>query len=357
MIRILTLNGTYKEIGRQHGEQITELRPLILKSITTRLESLRPYENEIPPLVEEMAETWAQHAPETLEILNGIAETMNLEWNDYFKYTISSYLGDRLRLMRQAEGCTTWAASGTITGDSAPILSKNRDYRPDHQPLQCLARIRTRDGYPYLCLTSAGSPGVFSSGINSAGLAVADTYVGSKDVGPGVARYSFMMYLLERFSSVQQAIDYLPTVPHSGSGTMTLVDSQGEIAVFEVTHTFQVVRRSMDGFIASTNHFTAPETCSLWIDGESEHLRGNSQARREKVESALRSTIGNIDVLFSQRLMAYHGDNLSSLCRHSDIEPGSITISNVILLPLQVGMYVTSAQPCNSPFEFVKVIN
>jgi isopenicillin-N N-acyltransferase like protein len=52
--------------------------------------------------------------------------------------------------------------------------------------------------------------------MNSKGLAVADTFVASKDLGFGIPRYSLMMNILEKFDTVQDAIQYFHTVPHTG---------------------------------------------------------------------------------------------------------------------------------------------
>ncbi|TRZ47742.1 hypothetical protein D4S03_11200 [bacterium] len=355
MIRVLNLTGDARNIGRQHGEQVSDLRSQILSSIQNRLTELRKGDPDFSHHLKEINQIWEKHAPETLEMLLGIAEALDLKWDEYFTYTVASYLTSCLNKPSQSEGCSTWAASGKITRDGAPMLVKNRDYHPDHQPLQCLARIKLTHGNPFLCLTSAGSPGVFSSGINSAGLAVVDTFISSTDIGPGIARYSLMMNILKNFTTVKEAIDYLPTRPHFGDGSVTVLDAQGDMAVFEIAHSVQAVRQSDGGFVASTNHFTTPETRSLWVDKEQVHLRGNSQGRLRMIEEALRSAKGQVDVPWSQALMGKHGDSLSALCRHAEIDPLAVTISCVILLPRQASMYVANGHPCQTPFEFVRL--
>ena len=355
MIRVLNLSGDPRSMGRQHGEQVADLRPKIQALMQVRLAALRQQGVDLSPYLNEITQIWQQHAPDTLKMLLGMAETLDLEWGEYFPYTIASYLTDRLKQTPQGDGCTTWVAGGDFTRDGAPVLAKNRDYHPDHQPLQCLARMQPVHGYPYLCLTSAGSPGVFSSGINSSGLAVADTYVASSDIGPGIARYSLMMDLLEKFASVQGAIDYLYTHPHFGDGTVTLADAQGDMAVFEIVHSIQAVRKSNEGFITSTNHFTAPETRTRWVDSEPPHLRGNSLERRRQVENALRSARGQIDIPWSQALMARHGSALNAICRHPEIDPQAVTISSVIFSPQQASLYVADGLPCQTQFELFQI--
>jgi hypothetical protein len=288
-------------------------------------------------------------------MLLGMGEALQLDWREFFTYTIASFLTGRLNQAQQGDGCTTWAAGGKFTRDGAPLLVKNRDTYPNHQTLQCLARVQPEHGYPYVCLTSAGSPGVFSSGMNAAGLAVADTHVASNDIGPGIARYSLMMHLLEQCSRVPEAVDYLATVPHFGDGTVTLADAQGDMAVFEIAHSVQAVRRPAEGFLVSTNHFSAPQMRTHWVDTNPPRLQGNSQARRQHVEAALRTGQGQVDVPWAQSLMAQHGDDLSAICRHPEMEAHAVTISTVIFLPRQTSLYVADGLPCLTPFELHRI--
>ena len=354
-LRTLHLSGDAYAIGQLHGTQVADLRPKILRAMQARLTALRQKSIGLDPYLYEITQIWEVHTPGTLAMLHGMADSLALPWSDYFPYTIASYLTDQLANRGSREGCTTWAASGEMTRDGAPLLAKNRDYRPDHQLLQCLARIEPTHGHPYLCLTSAGSPGVFSSGMNATGLAVADTHVVSNNIGPGIARYSLMMHLLEQFSSVSEAADYLGTVPHFGDGTVILADAQGDTAVFELTHSVQAVRRPAEGFLVNTNHFSASQTHAHWVDTNPPRLQGNSQARRQHVEAALRSARGRVDVPWAQALMAQHRDDLSAICRHPEVEAHAVTISAVIFLPQQASLYVAEGLPCQTPFELHRI--
>lgn len=356
MIRVLDLNGDAHAIGRQHGEQVSDLRPYILNAMQVRLAVLRKDNPDLTLLTKEVAQIWGEHAPDTLDMLHGMADTLQLKWDEYFTYTIASYLNSVLNNKQKNEGCSTWAASGSMTRDGSPILAKNRDYHPDHQPLQCLARIKPAQGKDFMCLTSAGSPGVFSSGINIDGLAVVDTFISSSDIGPGIARYSLMMDILQNFSTVQQAIDYLPTRPHFGDGSVTVLDANGDMAVFEIAHSVQEVRRPDGGFVVGTNHFSAPETSSRWLDKEPDHLKGNSQGRRKLIENTLQSARGQVDFPWSKSLMGTHGNHLSAVCRHAEIDPLSVTVSCVILLPQQASMFVANGFPCQTLFELIRLV-
>ena len=356
MIRVLELSGDPRHMGRQHGEQVADQRPLIEADMQHRLAVVRQAGHDWRPALAKLLRSWQRHAPATLEMLRGMAEALRFSWEDYLLHNAAAYLTSRLSLVDPGEaGCTTWAANGRLTADGAPLLAKNRDQAPDELALQCLARVRPVRGYPYLCLTSAGSPAVYSSGINAAGLAVVDTHVPATIVGPGITRYSLMMDLLEQCADVPTAILLLSTVPHMGNGTLTLADAQGNLAVFEIAHLAQVVIRPADDFVISTNHFVAAATQLYCVDDEPPPLRGNSLERRRQVEAALRGARGQVDLAWSQRLMAQHGNGPAAICRHREIDPNKVTISAAVYSPCGTSVHVTEGNPCQASLEAFQV--
>ena len=355
MIRMLNLSGDPYQIGLIHGEQVKDLRPQIEAAIQARLADIHFSHVDLSAYKKEILSMWERYTPGTLEMLTGIAEALQVDWNEYFTFINAFYIKNREGNSRRGDGCTTWAANGIITRNKAPILAKNREENPVLRPLQCLAYVQPEQGYAYLCLTSAGNPGVSSSGVNCAGLTVADTYVPSLDIGPGIPRFALMEILLKNCASAQDCIDYLYTVPHVGEGTVTLVDSMGEMAVFEIANSIQVVRRSDVGYIVSTNHFSEPETRSSYIDDEPVHLQGNSVERREEAENRLRLGAGNIDLEWSKALMTQHGNRLNSICRHPTIDSQSFTLSSSIYLPQQGILYLANGIPCQTPYELYRL--
>lgn len=356
-MRILELAGTHYEMGQQHGYQVRDLRPFLLQAIEERLAKLAQAGAEIQPWTEELLAAWRAITPSTVEMLKGIADALALDWEPFFRYTVASYLEDRSEGIAQGEGCTAWAATGTVTRDGAPILAKNRDYRSTHLPLQCLARAHPAKGYRYAYVTSAGSPAVFSSGMNEAGLAVADTHVRSLDIGPGMARYSIEMELLEHLDSVQSALDYVRDISHLGDGTLVLADASGDLAVFEAGHTHHGVVRREDGFVVSTNHFVTQPLCDLWVDRNPPELRGNSQGRYAKITAALRTAEGGVDVRWAQALMASHGGLQKAICRHPELQPHSATISTVIFVPGDGILYFANSQPCHADLRLLDIFS
>ncbi len=345
-IRLLSLTGSHYQMGLQHGVQVAHLRAHIRSAMEKRLQALAALGNTAP-YEQELLAVWEEHARPTLDMLRGIAQALALPWDTFFRYTVASYLEDTLGGGKQPEGCTAWAATAPITRDGTPLLAKNRDYRPEHLPLQMLARAAPARGYRYLFLTSAGSPGVFSSGMNEVGLAVADTHVVSLDVGPGVARYSLMMDIVEQCATVPEALDYIRSVPHMGEGNLVLADAEGNIVAVELGHSRQNVIPPDEGAVVATNHFVTEGLADRWRDTSPPHLRGNSAARRQATYEALREARGNVDDAWARAYMASHRDPLGAMCRHLEEDGASATIGTTIYLPTQQRAHVLHGNPCH----------
>ena len=128
-IREIDLAGDHFMMGQQHGHQVRELRPHILAAIDERLMTLSEVQFEIQPIIEEITATWEMTSRPTLDMLRGIADTLSLDWEKYYRYTIAPYILDRIRYTNHhSQGCTTWAAAAPVTRYNTPLLAKNRDY-------------------------------------------------------------------------------------------------------------------------------------------------------------------------------------------------------------------------------------
>ncbi|GIV77729.1 MAG: peptidase C45 [Litorilinea sp.] len=375
---ILTLAGTPVEMGRQHGRQIQHRYVHLLGVIEQRLAELRSLGADNPAIVQACLDLMAETDRPLLAYLEGLSEVLAIELRKLHLYTLSSYLRDLWKAQQTEsdapppsvpEGCTVWAASGPATVDGQPLLVKNRDYHADHLPLQTLARVAPTGGYRYLSIGSAGSPEVFSSGINERGLAVADTHVLSRDIGPGLPRFSLMRELLTHHDSVASALDYLRSVPHMGAGTLMLADAGGTLALCESGHRrCGYVVSNGETALVSANHFETPPLAGQWIEEEPPALRGNSPGRRRRVLVAFQQGWGTVDLAWAQRLMATHGSPQDALCRHPLVEsPGGrsgadgSTISSAIFLPAGnemegvPGLWLVNGAPCQGQWRQWKV--
>jgi hypothetical protein len=372
----LTLDGDHYTQGWQHGRQAQSLRPQIARAIADQVRREARFaqaERAGAPagshvwferLLQETRDLLQEIDAPLLDLIRGQAEALEFEFDTLLRYSLGIYLcdaihGDVARQPRAAEGCTTWAATGSATaagvdGTFGPLLAKSRDYRTEHLSLQVVIQVTPQSGYRYICSGSAGCPGVFCAGINQAGLTVADTHVTSTDLGPGLPDYSLMMHILEKHDCVSSALDYLRSVPRMGRNNLILADAHGHLAVFEIGHRTYGLFETHDGVLVNTNHFASPELRACFVDASEPHLRGNSIQRHEQATRALRAALGRIDVPFAQRLMATHAGPLASLCRHPAEGCSWSTISASIFLPARRAMDFCHGLPCQGRYdEFV----
>jgi isopenicillin-N N-acyltransferase-like protein len=348
-MRVLSLHGDHYQMGLQHGRQVYDLRPMILASIGMRLEGLMRTGGLNAEVIERVGQAWNESARSTMEMLKGIADKLELPFKQLFQYTVASYLDDLLLAKTQTDGCTGWAAARSATRDGIPMLVKNRDYFEGHIPMRAIAYAMPQAGYRYIYATSAGSPGVFSSGMNERGLAVADTHVPSRDIGPGLSRFTLMMELLERQTNVRESIAYLQRVKCMGAGNLILLDAQGDMAVVENGFRQCAVVESTNDTAVTTNHFVSAELRDQHI------LKINVRTtydetldRYATAKSLLEQSHGTLDVKHAEKIAAYHGE--TALCRHRP-QNDSDTISTAIYLPVQRQLLFCNGWPCQGSYE------
>lgn len=351
----LILHGAHYTMGRQHGTQVRMVYPLIDEAIAARQQEIDAYKHDeyFEGLLRRTRDALLTHSPKLADLIRGQADSLDYDFEYLLRYDLVSYLRDDL-LFRDGAGsqsCTTWAAVGSATPDGKPILAKNRDYRLEHLPLQTVSWVEPAAGHRYVCVGSAGSPGVYCAGINDVGLAVADTHVASTEMGGGLPDFASMMHILEDHATVASAIDYLRSVPRLGRNNLILADAQGEVAVFESGHRSFGLFSTKDGTLVSTNHRVSPWLQRYVVDLSPAVVRGNSSQRYDKVSAALEAVHGQIDLDFAQRLMTSHGGDLASVCRHPVTGSDSATIASCIFLPADRTMLFCHGLPCQSFYE------
>lgn len=358
-LRVIDVAGSHYDIGRQHGEAVRALAPRIRAAAERHLAELPPQERAArADDLAALRRALERDSPATLDQIAGLAQGLDLAPELLYGAATASYAWNLMRSggARADEGCTTWAASGAATWDGQPLLVKNRDYRSDHLPLQCVIRARPETGLPWCAVTSAGAPGVYSSGMNAAGLAIADTHVPSRDLGPGLPRYSLMLHVLEEHETVVSALAYLASVPMMGTGNLILADATGALAVVECGYRAYGISRRQGGTLVATNHFVSAALQDAYLPGSWPDAAANSRGRYAVVQEALATRLGRIDAAFARELMAHHAGPLESICVHRREERQSETISCVIFRPADRVLEICHGLPCTASYQTIPVV-
>lgn len=348
----IRLRGSYKEIGYQLGHSLTSdetIFKLLVNFMEKEVETAKSYftSKKFSEFKKEFGLLLKKFSPATTNLIAGIAEGSELSRQKLLSFHIAPYFKDKAKIKEgkiwpNLGGCSTLAIADSPVG---PILAKNRDNNPDFLPLQIILKAFPKKRYGYLGVSTWAIAGIHSSGINEKGLAIADTHVYSKDIGMGLPRYVIEREILERCSTVLEAIDLIDELPIMGRGNLILADSKGEIAVAELGHEVQGIRRAKEGFLVTTNHFIEDSLKNSFVDVQKAPYQGNTFARYEKIQNALATNSVN-SIEDCKNLLSSHDGRSKSLCRHSDQDTKSRTISSSIILPKAQELFFIFGYPC-----------
>lgn len=285
------------------------------------------------------------YAKAHLDEVRGIAEGHGLFARDLFAFLHLGFLAP----MRQAlDGCSTLALSDSADG---PMVAKNRDYRGEHQALQRLFHHTDPDRPDTSCLFvgSLGAPGAFSSGMNSHGLALADTRIDWPEPGVGWLRYFLMSEILWQAQDIPSAIALIEDAEHVGGGSLALADADGRVAMVELGSPGVAIETGGASYV-HTNHYLAQD-----LADRVERLAGDvtSQSSRARLDT-LRSAQAGFGPATTHKdiaaLLSSHGPGNGRLCRHTGGGQDG-TISGVVYLCGPREVVFSAGIPCSAGWQ------
>lgn len=342
------------------GAQQARLCPDQVEAVRRAVDSRMAGQDRLlqaPDVVAFLAAQWdfarANDAPGLAET-QGIAAGFGIDAETLFAYLHLNVIADMAQMRPDGapagEGCTAWAARAP--GGGAWVV-KNRDYRGEHGALQRVFRHEDPawSGRVVLCVGSLGSPGAFSSGINSDGLAVVDTQIGTRDHGVGWLRYFLMSYLLRSFGTVADALQQMAALPHAGGGSLVLGDASGAVAAVELGHRASAQEKPGSCWTVRTNHFTSEATAATMLAPTGDALSQSSPDRLRRVSGVLQACQGAIDLPAIQSLMAGHDQaGAAGLCRHA-VGDSARTLSTAIYRTKIPSLVISHGPPCTGPWQ------
>lgn len=249
-----------------------------------------------------------------------------------------------------SEGCSNVLVPADRSTTGTPLVFKNRDIKSRGFRPQVV--LEAPDLGPYngfLTMTTAGNVLVYQ-GINTAGLAVANTFVDNRleDVPPeqrlrnGVVARA----VLERCDTVTEAIDRVAALPTERSKGLTLFLADTEDSdLLEIDPAGERIESVGDGVTPRTNHFPGGDDEAGW----SSALR---LGRLQELIADLPTSVSPEDL---DRIARDHrqGPGPNSICRHPTAGSGdphtireSTTVSSMVLVGGKRRMRAVHGPPC-----------
>ncbi|MGC9371159.1 MAG: C45 family autoproteolytic acyltransferase/hydrolase [Paracoccaceae bacterium] len=348
---VLRLSGSPYNRGRGQaaGAPVEEVR----ETLAARLEAARAaghFGSEAQRYLDAQRAFAAEACPNAMAELAGIADGFGIAEEDLFEHLHLGTLKDLSRMSGgDHDGCSAWAVAD---GPDGPLVAKNRDFSGRHAGIQRVFRHEGPDleQGPMLCLGSLGAPGAYSSGMNAAGLALADTQVGVRSHATGWLRYFLMTEILARATTVEEALALIRSVPHAGGGTLVLADRSGAVATVELGSASVATERA--DLVCRTNHFTTTALAPETLSDRGSRIDGNSAGRRAVLDRELPGR--RWDAADAAALMARH-DGEAPLCQHS--EGGEAhTIASAVYCCRSGLMYACLENPCSGAWRCIPLL-
>ena len=315
----VVLSGTPRERGRQQAERCPDSVEAVRSAVDLRLaESAGALSAAgIRAYLADLRRFHERHDPEIMEEIDGIGIGFGIPAERLFDYLMLSLVTDLEPARNGPEECTAFAACAEGGG---AIVAKNRDYRREHAAIQRVFRHRDPGwgGREMICVGSLGSPGNFSSGMNSDGLALADTATRTTAHGVGRHRYFLLTRLLARCRTVAEALGEIAATSHAGGGTLILGDATGRLAAVELGSDEVAMEVRHEGWVGRTNHPVAGRTARRIRGGAAAGARiRNSQRRLSTLHGLLGNATRRMTAEAAAQVLSYRGDpDGEPLCRH-----------------------------------------
>jgi isopenicillin-N N-acyltransferase-like protein len=343
------LAGSPAARGQGQAVACPDAVPAVRVAVRRRLEAGRDLLAR-PAIRRHLDRQWdfaLRHDAEGIAELGGVAGGFGLDPRALFDYLHLGQLTGVPDAPGPDDGCTAWAAAHPVLG---ALVAKNRDFRGEHQGLQrvFLHRDPAWGGRSMLCVGSLGSPGAYSSGVNSDGFALADTQVVTTDQGIGLLRYFMMTRLLARCARVEEALDALRGVRQAGGGCLVMADATGATAAVEIGHRALEVERGAAS-VARTNHFLSPALAGSEVLPPDSPALAGSLGRLARVRRWLETRAAPPAAAEAAALMGAHEAGGEALCRHPAGDE-SRTLSCSIFACAPAGLTFSDGPPCSAPW-------
>ncbi len=374
-IKALTLPGTPRERGRQHGEALTEGIHHLYERLVEMMASvqrgqdgleLRFPERTLLAFAGAHAPATKEYAPDLYAEIEGIAEGAGLSFNKLFLLncvaevrrllftdSASQAVGRALSAAPLPSpappqpGCTCLAVQGQAVRDQQVYIGQGYDIEPFWEPVV----FRIKDEQARLEQVVMGHPGILAQfGMNGAGLAFVSSglLVSDQRLGvpaPVVARKVLQQVRLsEGLEAIVQAQRTIG-ISYVVASSFGVVDLETSAAEYDC-HYLQ------DDTFACANHIR-----SRALDHVQAGLYGlDSLVREGRMLQLLRAGHGALDVDALKTIQADHADYPFSICRHVvEGTSNAQTRCAVLMKPAERTMWITGGNPCESPCLEIKI--
>jgi predicted choloylglycine hydrolase len=379
-IRVLVLEGTYRERGQTHGKA---LKSLINENIETWKSHLQNVtgtnpDKYIDQFMKETklvaaAEKWAPHLWEEVK---GIGEGAGVDFNTIFVWQCADeewWYRPYPPVKQEPGGCSSLGCSKE--GNNAAVIAQNMDTPNYYDGYQVLLHIKHSESFESLVFTFAGVIGL--NGMNNAPLGICcNTLLDLNHAADGLPVAFIVRSVLEQ-PNVDKAAEFIQKIKHA-SGQNYIIGDTEKAVDFECSANKVCQYAPCGGVdrVYHTNHalINADKTASVISlfnklakfnflesqpkDDAERSMRGEARgyfdtlSRFNFLESQLKDPLKHISPEVIRGILSSHE---SPICLHNTRQPGACTLGSMIMvLSSPPELHLALGPPCSNEYRIFK---
>lgn len=352
MIPIISLKGSPKEIGFQHGSACKEM---IRKNIDLYFKLFHYYANldynQARQLARRFIPIIQKFDPDLLEEIHGIASGAGVEEEEVLALNVRTELMYPDKLVSGGE-CTSMAVLPSATSSGEVIIGQNWDWKPPLKEATVLLEIEQLNKPKVITLTEAGVVGKI--GCNSTGLGACLNILKAPLEETGLPIHILMRGILNspRFSD---AIAKIVSMNRGSANNCLLAHRDGLAMDFEMAPQALDFFYPQDGILVHTNHFNSDRLKPL--DGNLIQYP-DTLLRYGRAQQKLLSRLGKITCADFQEVFQDHFNYPNAICRHPDERDHPLaqvqTVVSIIMNLTKKEIYIAEGPPCQSQYQTLK---
>ena len=338
------LQGTPREVGRQHGEALRSM-------IRAHLELIYTQGAQRSNLAPETGRRWAlafgpmigEAAPHFLEEIEGVAEGAGIERAEALLLQVRQEVAHVARFGAVDLECTSFAVSGPYTRTGTTFAGQNADLAGGIEAFSAVLTFAVTGKPAVMMLVPAGQ--ISYLGISSEGLSADANFLRSAGWRTGFPRYLLTRFAIEQ-PTLKAAVDAALTPRRASSRNLLLADRTGAMVDIETTAQEHGLAWG-DGCLVHANHHVLPGMAGHETATAEE--RHNSGCRQDRIAALMEEHRGRIDATVLKTVLRDHANRPHSICAHPG-ERVSYSFASIVS-DLEAGaMEVAVGPPCEHDY-------
>jgi len=346
--------GTPYEIGLQHGKQMKNKIPEFFEMGYSGLANyfgIQKMDSIKNKAVNRFEDLFQNEAPEICDEFRGISEGSGVAYEKILFMNVAEELGFLLYPSSCSSNCTCTQliATGEATVNGRTLIGKNEDGGPWDRGYYMHTAIKPENRKKFLTLMQPGRVGAYI-GLNEDGLCFAQSSANVEgDMGFGWPRLLLFRLMIEKCSTVQEALDFISAHNFSSRGiNLTLADINGNVVLIEKSHSRQSLRYPENGFLVATNIFVS-ENMRPHFKKETFPIVKDSVLRADRVNELFEKNKGKINCEVIKTILSDHVNGNNAICNHQ------ATTSSYIYLPEDKKIMIAEGRPCEKDYEIFTI--